>query len=272
MIQFEYSRCNMISTLKFWIAFTSFWITFSLSGTLSGQDHCHCREVPSLKKAVLNNYYYFNFIDCEYDSLIRLNDLTELMPVSIEKRRDSTQTLNVFWINSENGEIVQKGTFSNNEPDGQFITYSGRDSSFGRFTDGIKQGVQEVVDNTTRTIEVYKNGCLDNFRRVFDRKSDKLIHITRYKNGYKHGVEIAFHKYSKESMNTLHYAESYNWGKMSDGPYRVYHPNGELFVEGEIQDGEYHGTFLIYDSKGNLIEIEKYREGDLMFSKEIPYQ
>jgi antitoxin component YwqK of YwqJK toxin-antitoxin module len=88
-----------------------------------------------------------------------------------------------------------------------------------------------------------KNGKWKEFN-----KHAVLIAEGFYVNNKKHGVWREYY----DQTGTLMIEEEYKHG-IQHGRYASFHPNGQLFSEGNFLDGLRQGHFKVYDEDGNNI-------------------
>jgi antitoxin component YwqK of YwqJK toxin-antitoxin module len=57
---------------------------------------------------------------------------------------------------------------------------------------------------------------------------------------------------------------SFYWfrGPPSDGPYEIYHDNGQLWVKETYKDGELDGPTEVYYENGQLLSKGTYKDGE----------
>jgi len=87
-----------------------------------------------------------------------------------------------------------------------------------------------------------KNGKWKEFN-----KHAVLIAEGYYQNGKKHGCWREYYDFTGSLM-----IEEYYLHGIQHGRYSAYHPNGQLWSEGNFNYGLREGFFKIYDDHGNL--------------------
>lgn len=68
------------------------------------------------------------------------------------------------------------------------------------------------------------------------------------------------HKTFFEDLEDVVYQEGFQKNDKWDGPYKCYHRNGELNIEGNCNEGYRVGEWKVYGSTGNLFLILNYKE------------
>ncbi len=99
---------------------------------------------------------------------------------------------------------------------------------------------------------VFIDGKIEGLWRM---KSDGVITEETYKNGVLHGIR----KISKWSGEQYHETVFEN----GTGLYLNYYQEGQLLMEGKMENGQREGTWKYYDINGCCREIENYKQGML---------
>ena len=80
------------------------------------------------------------------------------------------------------------------------------------------------------------------------------------KNHEKETVKDGLHKTFFEDLEDVVYQEGFQKNDKWDGPYKCYHRNGELNIEGNCNEGYRVGEWRVYKSTGSLFLILNYKE------------
>lgn len=194
-----------------------------------------------------------------------------------------------YYENSTNIKYV--GTFKDDIPVGKFKFYypdgglkgineyrnNGKDSyavmyhpnkkvmSFGKYVDKKKDStwVYYDEDENLSLTENYTNGELDGKQITYYPKGEfdkqpRVLEITTYKNGLKHGDWAQYYK---------------NGQKLSEGTYDIgdfvgkviyYHSNGEKNHVHNYKNGVKHGFCYTYDKSGDEVGKVYYWKGRLL--------
>jgi uncharacterized protein len=126
---------------------------------------------------------------------------------------------------------------------------------------GKFQGTYTTFDeNGGWTILTYQEDVLQGFttERNIDSLNNLMIVVGQYENGKENGLWRWFDKDS-----TIIGTRQYKDGELS-GLYIEYYPNGKIKEEGKLIKGLPDGLIKFYNDKGELVETQKYKAGDLI--------
>jgi len=137
-----------------------------------------------------------------------------------------------------------QGPFKAYFPDGTILQE-------GSFENGILANeVKSYFQNgSIKAIGNFENGLPEGSATEFDIKGD-TIYQYRYKEGILDGKS---EKYKEGRLSEISY---YSKGVM-DGEYISYHPNGEVYIQGNYRNGRPNGLWLFYDTEGTVIKEEQ---------------
>jgi antitoxin component YwqK of YwqJK toxin-antitoxin module len=202
---------------------------------------------------------------------------------------------NKFYFPS--GELSSEGSLRDGKPDGFWKTYfeNGKIKSEGNRLDYLLDGKwkfyteEGIISNTINYQSDKKNGFSEEFDEegILYKKSyfiDDIkdsIETTYYTNGAIHteinfvdGLEdgIAFEyasndgriitiwKYKKGYLRSTEKINRFDKADRKQGKWKVYYNDGIIRSDGYYKDGKKNGVFKEYDTKGSLIEINKFDE------------
>ena len=150
------------------------------------------------------------------------------------------------------------------------------------FVNGVKQGVKHVYDEYDgRLIEIvrFENDSVSSVSAINQlnvnnqkhgywqetNEQGKLVREGSFIDGKEHGTFRVYDKYGKVVL-----LENYQLGKLVDKAnftslyiQTKYHDNGKLHIQGPLKDGLKTGTHAIYDTLGNYLYSEVYRNDTL---------
>lgn len=214
----------------------------------------------------MESCYFYNPIKENLDFFLLVKnprDVGMCDPIHVYATFNSQLSIwEVSWINKRDSILIQKGRFNKNyQADGEFEVYKGEYIGKCYFKNGVKEGL-ETFKSTSGELNVrqYKNGVLDG--ACYSIIDDKFIKsFTQYKNGKHHGVDIAY--WITENGISIHYSDMYINGKIIDGKYYIYNPDGTIFIEQNYKNGLKQGVQIRYYN-GRTVEKQKYRNGTLI--------
>lgn len=125
------------------------------------------------------------------------------------------------------------------------------------YRDGIKEGWEEIYDNTSECKNYYLNGKLQNESTCY--ANGKLMSIIRYKDDLLHGTSVMYDENGNIFLETVYdngkqiKIIAYENGLATDikGTQRSYHENGKLKSESEYEGGMPHGLHRSFFTDGN---------------------
>lgn len=138
---------------------------------------------------------------------------------------------------SEEGELLEKGFFKDNLPEGTWFYYDYRTKANPKRVVSYIQGVANgpyMEMSELGQIELhayYKNNKLDGPWAVY--KFGRAVKKAEYKNGLLDGVYQEFTNSTGKLMKEIHYVEG-----VENGPYRFFNDHGDLTMEYQYENGE----------------------------------
>lgn len=164
--------------------------------------------------------------------------------------------LDSLWIfYNEEGEKVTEITYRHGKKDGPYRAYkNGVLYEKSEFEKDIKIGESLFYYPTG---ELHKRIQLEDGKEhgeafEYDREG-RIITLMAYKEGFLRRAD---------KVNRFD-----NQGKRR-GPWVSFHPNGVLATEGYYMNDLKNGIFKTFDKRGDLVSLEKYREGELVTDSE----
>lgn len=139
-----------------------------------------------------------------------------------------------IWYD-ENGNITQKGSYTNGKIDGEFIEY---------FPDG-------TVKSTTN----YAMGQLHGERNVYSGTGN-IVRQGYYESGQKHGKQIEY----RQDGNISRY-ENFDHGKLH-GEKRTFWLDGQVWQVFYYEQGKLEGESISYHENGRLNSKGVYKNGN----------
>lgn len=203
----------------------------------------------------------------------------------------------------DNGKVSSEGMMVDGRPDGYWKTYypDGKLKSEGNRLDfeldSIWMFYNELGDLSTSIS--YKQGQKHGVHKIY--KDGLLYEESIYENDIKSGEALLYYPTGevkrrvtyvegKESgegfeyeidgriitllsfrdgfLRTADQVNRYDNSGNKRGPWISFHPNGVLASEGYFMNGKKNGIFKTYDKRGNLLTLEKYRDGELVVDSE----
>jgi antitoxin component YwqK of YwqJK toxin-antitoxin module len=203
----------------------------------------------------------------------------------------------------ENGQVSSEGFMQNGRPNGYWKTYfpNGELQSEGNRVDfeldstwvfygdegmknseiDYKNGVKEGV------VKTYKNGVLQQVGQycagskcgisTYYYPTGEVSKVVPYENGKEHGEGFEY-DVDGRVITLLKYQEGFlrradKINRLDDrgnkrGPWISYHPNGKVAEEGFYMNDKKNGIFKTFNKQGDLLTLEKYRDGELVVDSE----
>lgn len=203
---------------------------------------------------------------------------------------DSQGRKHGLWIKKDRrDELVYKGYFDHGQPVDTFTYFYEKDKIRARLVhlDGKKVSATLFFKNGDKKAEGrYVNQERDSLWTFYDKKgkvvsrkryeegqlegksehyydSDKLLKKTNYKNGKKQGEEIFYYR-----DKTKEKVQNYEQGAL-DGDFIVFYPDGDTMTTGAYKEELRHGSWKYFNEKGKVIELRRYKEGELIDKKDF---
>jgi len=244
------------------------------------------------------NTFTFSFIK-KYNVIYKVAFL--LFLISVSNAVLAQNEYKIYYY--DNGNVSSEGTMEGEKPNGYWKTYypTGQLKSEGNrlnfeldsiwiFYNEIGEGVSSINYKMGR-----KNG------EVISYKNDVIYEISEFENDKKVGFSTIYYP-TGEKKRVVPYEEGKENGKGFDydpdgriitllefedgylrradkinrfdnlgkkrGPWIEFHPNGLVAMEGYFMNDLKNGIFKYFDNKGNLLTIEKYRDGQIVLDSE----
>ena len=181
------------------------------------------------------------------------------------------------------GQVMSKGLYVNGLKNGIWTYYyeNGRQQQLGKYKNEIPSGEWKwyYKNGTLKCIEYYKKGKLEGTQKEYDEFGVQ-ISSGEYYNGLKEGSWFYFvGRYKEVGEFTMGFKNNY-WthfyknGKLAfegsfdegqpKGKHIYYHTNGVKKMKGKYQVGRKIGTWKSYNELGEVIEVLKYKRGELV--------
>ena len=204
---------------------------------------------------------------------------------------DLDNTTRVYKEYYDNGELKSEVFMCNGKKEGLYISYQKNGLLYEEinYINDKKEGLSKLFfDNGNIFIEInYKNNKKFGTETVY-YENGNIKSTIEYENNYelKHGKQKDYDENNdliKETEWFLGKRQSqckiYNNNKLSeiytyvsgtyDGPYKKFHPNGKIAIEGMYNHHSRYGTFNYYNENGDLILQEEY---DFITGKKIIFK
>lgn len=174
----------------------------------------------------------------------------------LEERYDDTgkpMERREVYRNAE-GEVVNHGQYTYWFP-------NGNKSYEVVYKDGKRNGKQTNYHFTggKSSEQTFVDGKIEGKEPWWD-ENGKLYREYEYKLDTPHGTWVWW--YDKEGKGTKTAEATWKEG-LKDGPYRWWHDNGQLGVEGVYKENKQQGTWKYWDRDGKLTETREYKDGEL---------
>jgi antitoxin component YwqK of YwqJK toxin-antitoxin module/tetratricopeptide (TPR) repeat protein len=182
-----------------------------------------------------------------------------------------------FWLGNR---ISSTGEYFNGRRNGTFIDYfiDGTKSYEATYVHGQLNGVVTDYRRSGKVASTlnYKDGVLDGEATYYH--PDGSLHYKRTYIDDQANGEVVMHLPSGDVYAVFYYDQNvlvgYAYpdknGKIvgmielqKDDKIMCYHKNGTKSLEAKLEFGEYHGTYTIYDTKGNIFENKTYIHGNI---------
>ena len=148
--------------------------------------------------------------------------------------------------------------FKSSNDNGQLI-------SEGTYKDGVHKEYRE--DGILSSEDTYKDGkrngsCINYW------DGTQISMITHYKDDILHGVSKLFY-----DTGELESQKEWKNGKIIDGPFIKYHPNGKIRQESNYSNGELNGFSRWFYENGTIKYVGVYKDGKLdgMYKRYSPH-
>jgi antitoxin component YwqK of YwqJK toxin-antitoxin module len=178
-----------------------------------------------------------------------------------------------------NGQIKSEGNRENFQLDSTWIFYNeeGEKVSEITYNEGIKEGELRTYKNEVLyEIALFENDKRAGFSTLFYPTGEEWKRIP-YVAGKESGEGFEYARDGRV-ITLLEYEDGYlkraekinrkdDRGKRR-GPWIEFHPNGIIAMEGTYMNDLKNGIFKTYDKEGNLLSLEKYRNGELVVDTE----
>lgn len=164
--------------------------------------------------------------------------------------------LDSTWVfYSEEGQKVSEINYENGKKNGLVTTYkNGVKYETAKFENDVKQGVSTIYYPTG---EVHKQIPIEKGKEEgngFEFSRDgRIITLLNFEDGYLRKAEKV-NRYDDRAKKR--------------GKWISFHANGVLETEGTYMNDKKNGIFKTFDKKGDLISLEKYRDGELVMDTE----
>ena len=203
---------------------------------------------------------------------------------------DSQGRKHGLWIKKDRrDDLVYKGHFEHGMPVDTFTYFYEKDKIKARLIhlDSVKVNATLFFKNGNKKAEgIYRNQQRDSLWTFYDKKgkivskkdykdgklegetehyydSGQLLKKTNYENGKKQGKEIFYYR-----DNTKEKTQNYQQGVL-EGDFMVFYPDGDTMTKGAYKKELRHGTWKYFNEKGKVIELRRYKEGELIEKKEF---
>jgi uncharacterized protein len=154
----------------------------------------------------------------------------------------------LFYL--ENGELIKTVYYYNNLKNGSLVRFSGKDTIL--YTEEYRNDtivgkkVTYFSNGCVKSIESFKDGLKTGISKEFSEEDSRIVLEESYLNGDRTN-QIILNRYTKDSLKT--------------GIWREFHENGNIKNECFYINGVKDGIEKLYDNRGSLEEINKYKKG-----------
>ena len=186
------------------------------------------------------------------------------------------------WVSFfESGQTKSKGNYLNNKLQGVWFFYfeSGQKEKELSYSNDQKNGIEKSFSE--EGILLIQTNWVNNIKdgeelRFFE--SGELQHVTFFKEGKKDGKcrqhakdgrIITFKTYRKGVIFSTERFNRFDKKGRKTGVWKEFFETLVVSEEGPFVDGLKHGIFRTYDKRGNLINIERFKFGELVIDDEI---
>lgn len=183
-----------------------------------------------------------------------------------------------YWKkNYANGNLMYKGFFKNNLPDGEMRRYyeSGGIQAILTYSDNGQRVFAKLYyeDGELSAEGIYRGTQKDSIWRYYSYYTNTLVSEEFYVSGKKQGLQKSFFPNGKLSEeieyqndvksgkwvqyfdNGIKKMETKNQFNMVNGRYNLYYPSGTPYIIGTFIDNRRDGPWIFYEEDGK----EKYR-------------
>ncbi len=172
-----------------------------------------------------------------------------------EGNRNTFQLDSTWAFYAENGEIMNEIDYRFGERHGTQVNYK----------DGVKYEVSQFCEDVKcdATTFYYPTG-----------EKQRVVPFSEGKengDGFEYDLEgtiITLLNYRDGNLRRADKINRYDNRGNKRGPWIYYHPNGIIAEEGFYMNDKKNGIFKAYDKKGDLLTLEKYRDGELVTDSE----
>lgn len=166
--------------------------------------------------------------------------------------RRTNHLLDSTWsFYNEQGDLMQQIEYKNGQRQGETRTYrNGALQKVEFFQDDVKQGFvcQYYPSGDLKSLTPYIDGKEEGEGFEFARGDERIITLLTYRDG---------NLRTSEPINRL------NNNNKKHGRWVEFYPNGIIKSEGYYTNGLKNGIFKTFDKEGNLLDIQKYKDGEL---------
>ncbi|MCA1761462.1 MAG: toxin-antitoxin system YwqK family antitoxin [Cryomorphaceae bacterium] len=156
---------------------------------------------------------------------------------------------------NESGLKTSEINYKKGNKHGSVITYqNGVKYEVSQFENDVKVGTSKIYFPTgelKKTIP-YENGK-ENGKGFEYERDGRIITLLEYEDGF---------------LRKADRVNRFDDRNKKRGTWIDFHPNGQLALEGYYMNGKKNGIFKKFDRDGNLISLEKYRDGELVVDSE----
>ncbi len=187
---------------------------------------------------------------------------------------------NNYWITYHpNGKKKTEGNRRNFQLDSIWVFYNedGLKTNEIRYREGKKHGLQSTYQSGV----LYEQNTYENDVRVNEYvqfyATGEVQRRLPIQDGKEHGDGFEYDldgrvitllSYREGNLRSAEKVNRYDNSGKKRGPWIEYHNNGVLASEGFYMNDRKHGIFKTYDRKGDLISLEKFKEGSLEVGSE----
>lgn len=203
----------------------------------------------------------------------------------------------------DNGNVSSEGYMVDGRPDGYWKTYhpdgilksEGNRSNFELdstwvFYNELGEKVTEITYRRGKKhglYRAYRNGVLyeesefENEIKVGEARfyypTGELHKLIPFEAGKEHGDGFEYDRegriitllsYRDGYLRTADKVNRFDESGKKRGPWVRFHPNGVLAYEGRFMNDLRNGIFKTYNKRGDLLTLEKYRDGELVTDSE----
>jgi len=175
--------------------------------------------------------------------------------IKSEGIRQGFELDSVWTFYTEEGLPSTKITYLNGEKTGELLTYqAGVLFEKVRLEKGTRVGEAEIYYPTGELHKriPYENGEEDGDGFEYARDG-RVITLLKYSEGY---------------LRNAQKINRYDSAGNKRGKWITFHPNGLIHVEGTYMNDKKNGIFKTFDKNGDLITLEKFRDGRLVVDTE----